>query len=245
MKARPGIALLCAYTLCGVGTTSRAQKDPNRTAPPKLDGLYRGVAFIPQFGAAVGEAYVFSARGDVYRGWPGTQSPATFNFARARSKEPGNTGKYVISGDKITFRWGNNKNETASFHHRRDRQTGKTNMAIGPHHGFKLVPWGKTLEGTFDPATYQAGFPDRYEKHPDLVDDGALSITFWRDGRFTVTDEGARPPVTGRYKVKGAALTLTLPDGEERTYSLHVFEDHKQPPTGVLINGRTFLIKAK
>lgn len=177
----------------------------------------------------------------MYKGWTGTQAPETFDFARAKSREPARTGTYLISGGNITFRWSNRQSETASFNLRRDPKTGRATLTIGPNYGYKLVLWNQPLNGTFEPSTYQGGFSDLNKQAPPLVD----RITFSPDGRFTVASDGANPPATGRYKVSGAALTLTLPNGELRTHSLHVFEGSQKPPTTVLIDGRPFVNKAK
>lgn len=242
MKTLAFAAALGTYTLCAIGTTF-AQKATDPSASPKLSGLYRAFSASPQFGAAVGGAYVFSASGDVYKGWIGTQPPEKFDFARARVKEPGNSGKYTVSGDKILFRWNNKESETAAFSSRRDPKTGKTNLSIGPNYCYKLVPWnkalGSVLSGTFTPNTYQGGFSDENPKTPKLLD----SIRFSRDGSFAVAAEDDRPAIKGRYRMENASLVLLLSGGEERKYSLHVFEDRRQPIASILIDGRPFSIK--
>ncbi|MBC7807220.1 MAG: hypothetical protein H7145_13855 [Akkermansiaceae bacterium] len=222
------------WALFAQGTTSLAGQGVS-VPVPKLSGLYRAFPAVPQFGAAVGDTYVFSAKGDVYKGWIGTQSPASFDFTRARSKEPEHTGKYVISGDKITFRWSSNQSETASFSNRRDQQTGKTTLSIGSSYCFKLVPWSRPLNGTFDRSTYQGGYFDRAH----LVD----RFTFLPEGRVTILEDKSGPTVEGRYEISGALLTFSLPGSKQQTHSLHVFEDHKQPPTGIIIDGQPFFAK--
>lgn len=219
-----------------------ACKKESEAAPPKLNGLYRAFPAVPQFGAAIGEAYIFSAGEDVYKGWPGMQLPESFDFVRARSQEPGNTGKYVINGDKIIFNWTNKQSDTASFSFKYDSKTGQTNIAIGPYYCFKVIPWNKTLNDTFEPSTYQGGFSGSNQQTPPLVD----AITFTTDGRFTIIgDDKSLPATEGRYKINGLTLTLMMPDNQERIYSLHVYEDHKEPLAAVLINGRPFFAKTK
>ena len=224
----------CAVTgvaLCAFGVA--APKPVLGTPAPKLSGLYRAFPAVPQFGAAIGEAYVFSSKGDVYKGWTGTQSPQSFNFARARAKEPAQTGKYLIVGDKITFRWSNKQSETASFSLRRDAKTGRTTMSIGPYFCYKIVAWNQALEGTFEPSTYQGGFADS----PEAIRD---RIAFTRSGQFTITGDDAQTVLKGRYSVQGAALTLSASNGKKSTHSLHVFEDRRRPLAAVLIDGRPF-----
>ena len=203
-------------------------------AAVKLSGLYRGFPAVAQFGAATGESYVFSSSGNVYSGWFGTQSPTTFNWARARAKEPDKTGKYIASGDKITFRWSNGQSETASFRYTRGADKQIT-MSIGSSFCYKIVPWGKTLNGTFTPAIYQGGFADLKPQVPAIVD----KIAFTTNGNFVITNDSGQT-TKGRYKVLGAALTLILPDGKTRLYSLHVFADRKTPPSSILIDGQPF-----
>lgn len=216
----------------------------NADPPPSsgLNGLYRAFPAVRQFGASQGEAYIFSAAGDVYQGWPGTQPPENFDFAKARVREPAQTGKYAVSGDKIIFRWSNQQSDTANFSSRRDPKTGKTTLSIGPNYCFKIIPWIKPLNGTFEPSTYQGGFPDPDQQTPDLLD----PISFSAQGRFTVTgDDKTVPPVQGGYTINKSGLTLIMPDGSKRAYSLHVFEDRAEPPAAVLINGRPFYAKNK
>lgn len=203
-------------------------------AAVKLSGLYRGFPSVAQFGAATGESYVFSSSGDVYRGWIGAQLPAAFDWAHARAKEPDKTGKYIASGDKITFRWSNGQSENANFRTTRGAD-GKITMSIGSSFCYKIVPWGKTLNGTFSPATYQGGFADSKPQTPAIVD----RIVFTTNGNFIITDDNGKT-TKGRYKVVGASLTLILPDGKTRLYSLHIFADSKTPPSAVLIDGRPF-----
>ena len=205
-------------------------------AEVKLSGLYRGFPAVAQFGAATGEAYVFSgsSSGDVYRGWIGTQSPAAFDFARARAKEPDKTGKYVANGDKITFRWSNAQSESASFRYTCDAK-GEITMSVGSLFFYKIVAWGKFLDGTFSPATYQGGFADLKPHVPAIVD----QITFTPNGNFTITEDSGKT-TKGNYKVLGAELTLVLSNNETRTYSLHVFANSKTPQNTVLIDGRPF-----
>ncbi|MBC7805376.1 MAG: hypothetical protein H7145_04425 [Akkermansiaceae bacterium] len=113
-------------------------------------------------------------------------------------------------------------------------------MTIGPYYCFKLIPWNKTLDGTFEPSTYQGGFSHQQKSPPEIVD----GITFSRDGQFTLLADGqSSSPTKGRYKVSGAALTLVMPSKEERAYTLHLFADHGQPPKAVLIDGRPFFAK--
>lgn len=223
-------------------SSAAAQKSQGRTVSSKMDGLYRAFPFVPQFGMSIGEAYVFSASGDVYKGWPRIQGANKFDFVRAKRQEAGSTGKYVLSGDKITFRWSNGESDTVYFRNRRDRDTGKTDMAIGTYHIFKLAPWGKPLNSTFDAPAYQGGFSEPDKENVNIVD----SITFSLEGRFTITegDKGS-VPLQGRYKVSGTALILTMPNNKERVYSLHVFEDHSQPPKAILLNGRPFNARVK
>lgn len=227
-------AALFSASLLGISGTSLLTCQGADPPVPRLSGLYRAFPAVAQFGASVGDTYVFSARGDVYKGWTGMQSPASFDFARSRSREPQQTGKYLISpsGDKITFRWSNSESETVSFSRRRDPKTGKTTLAIGSSYAYKLLPWGKPLSGAFDRSTYQGGYFDRTH----LVD----RFTFSPDGRVTMLEDRSGPAVQGRYKVSGASLTLTFPDSKPQTHTLHVFEDHKLPPAGVLIDGQPF-----
>lgn len=219
-----------ALLLALFGGAMRASKG----AAVKLNGLYRGFPAVAQFGAATGEAYVFSPNGDVYRGWIGTQSPAAFNWARARAKEPDKTGKYLANNDKITFRWSNGQSESASFRYARN-SNGEITMSIASSFVYKIVASGKALNGTFSPATYQGGFADLKPQIPAIVD----KISFAPNGGFVITDDNGKT-TKGRYKIVDAALTLILPNGKTRLYSLHVFADSKTPPKTVLIDGRPF-----
>ena len=204
---------------------------PGEAAAPTLNGLYRAFPAVAQYGAAVGQAYVFSSRGDVYNGWTGTQSVDKFDFARARQKHPAKTGKYRVTGDKITFFWSNNTSETAAWSQRRDAK-GRTTLSIGPNYAYKVVPGNARLVGTFTPNTYQGGFAES----PNAIVD---RISFTRDGRFTITDDNARQ-TSGRYAISGATLTLITTKNQKKTHSLHVFAERAQPLSAILIDGRPF-----
>lgn len=232
MKIRATIWSVLFLSALSMGATAQPGK---RATSLQMSGLYRAFPAVAQFGAATGEAYVFSAGGDVYRGWTATQSVQPFDFARARRNQPQKTGKYTVSRDKITFRWSDGSSETASFSLRRDAKTGRTTLTLGPSYAYKIVAHNNLLEGSFAPNTYQGGFGDESQR---IVD----TISFTRGGNFQVK-EGARTLLQGRYKISGAALTLLLADGQKRTHSLHVFEDRNGPPQTILLDGRPFAKK--
>lgn len=150
-RAALGLSALC------MASGAFAQSRDGSAAP--IIGLYRGFPAVPQFGAATGVTYLFSANGDVYKGWPGTRPVANFDFARARAGEPSNTGKYTIAGDKITFRWSNGETETASFSRRPASNGGRTLLAVGPNFCYKIVAWSRSLSGAFEPSTIRAAMP--------------------------------------------------------------------------------------
>ena len=198
-------------------------------APPELNGLYRAFPAVAQYGAAVGEAYVFAPGGQVYKGWPGTRSVVPFDFAAAGRREPGNVGKYAVVNDRITFRWSDGKSESAAFSVRGPDGSGRRTIAIGPNFAYRIIPFKGVLSGTFEPSTYQGGFD-----HAREVGD---QIEFSPNGSFTITGDGA---AKGRYKIVGATLTLTTSGGKRRVYSLHIFEGGKGTPSTVFIDGRPF-----
>ena len=198
-------------------------------APPELSGLYRAFPAVAQYGAAVGEAYVFAPDGSAYRGWPGARTVVPFDFVAAGRREPGTVGKYAVANGRITFRWSDGKTESAAFSVRGPDRSGHKTIAIGPNFVYRIVPHKGALSGTFEPSTYQGGFD-----HAREVGD---RIEFSPDGRFATTGDGA---AQGRYKIIGAALTLTTSGGERRAYSLHTFEGSKGVPSTVLIDGRPF-----
>lgn len=157
-----------------------------------------------------------------------------FDFGKAAAEAPNNTGTYTISGNKLTIKWANGKQETADM----EPDASGFCWQMGIFCPVKPFPANQKLEGK-----YTGGASAGYGKAVN-----ATTITFSGNGQYSLGQVGSVHSDTsngtqlragsvgeesGTYQLSGTTLTLKG-SGKTRQILTFPYDDGTTGPSGHL-----------